>query len=185
MRIDAIGTLDIIPAGRVPETHLELLASPEFAELIDLLKNRYDRVVIDLAPVQAVSDAIVVGKQSDSAIYVIKSDSTPLPVVRRGIDRLQEVGINVTGAVISQVDLAKISSYGGDYYYQGYYDYYGYGESKSKKKSITRDGSAFAERSRAREEEREANKVKRLKRRSVDHRSDPSMDPSLDEDFRA
>ena len=185
MRIDAIGTLDIIPAGRVPETHLELLASPEFAELIDLLKNRYDRVVIDLAPVQAVSDAIVVGKQSDSAIYVIKSDSTPLPVVRRGIDRLQEVGINVTGAVISQVDLAKISSYGGDYYYQGYYDYYGYGESKSKKKSITRDGSAFAERSRAREEEREASKVKRLKRRSVDHRADPSMDPSLDEDFRA
>ena len=185
MRIDAIGTLDIIPAGRVPETHLELLASPEFAELIDLLKNRYDRVVIDLAPVQAVSDAIVVGKQSDSAIYVIKSDSTPLPVVRRGIDRLQEVGINVTGAVISQVDLAKISSYGGDYYYQGYYDYYGYGENKNKRKSIARDGSAFAERSRAREEQREASKVKRLKRRSVDDRPDPSMDPSLDEDFRA
>jgi len=111
MRIDAIGSLDIIPAGRVPETHLELLASPEFVELIDLLKSRYDRVVIDLAPVQAVSDAIVVGKQADSAIYVIKSDSTPLPVVRRGIDRLQEVGINVSGAVISQVDLAKISSH--------------------------------------------------------------------------
>ena len=107
--------------------------------------------------------------------------------MRRGIDRLQEVGINVTGAVISQVDLAKISSYGGDYYYQGYYDYYGYGESKnkSKRKSIARDGSAFAERSRAREEEREASKVKRLKRRSFDDRPDPSMDPSLDEDFRA
>ena len=187
MRIDAIGTLDIIPAGRVPEIHLELLASPEFAELIDLLKSRYDRVVIDLAPVQAVSDAIVVGKHADSAIYVIKSDSTPLPVVRRGIDRLQEVGINVAGAVISQVDLAKISSYGGDYYYQGYYDYYGYGESKNtrKKKSISRDETAFAERSRAREEEREASKVRRLKRRNVDDRPDPSMDPSLDEDYRA
>ncbi len=187
MRVDAIGTLDIIPAGRIPEAHLELLASPEFVELIDLLKNRYDRVVIDLAPVQAVSDAIVVGKHADSAIYVIKSDSTPLPVVRRGIDRLQEVGINVSGAVISQVDLAKVSSYGGDYYYQGYYDYYGYGENKNprKKKAASRGETAFAERSRAREEEREASKVRRLKRRSVDVRSDPSMDPSLDEDFRA
>ena len=186
MRENAIGQLDIIPAGRIPETHLELLASPEFAELIDLLKSRYDRVIIDLAPVQAVSDAIVVGKYADSAIYVIKSDSTPLPVVRRGIDRLQEAGINVSGAVISQVDLAKISSYGGDYYYQGYYDYYGYGENKnSRKKSISRDESGFAEKSRAREEAREASKVRRLKRRDVDDRPDPSMDPALDEDFRA
>ena len=188
MRIDAIGQLDIIPAGRIPETHLELLSSPEFAELIDLLKNRYDRIVIDTAPVQAVSDSIVVGKYADSAIYVIKSDSTPLPVVRRGIDRLQEAGINVSGAVISQVDLAKISGYGGDYYYQGYYDYYGYGESKNtrKKKSLTRgDDGSFAARSKAREDEREASKVKRLKRREVDVRSDPSMDPMLDEDFRA
>ena len=184
MRVDAIGKLDIIPAGKVPETHLELLASPEFAELIDLLKARYDRIVIDLAPVQAVSDAIVVGKYCDSAIYVIKSDSTPLPVVRRGLDRLQEHGINVAGAVISQVDLAKISAYGGDYYYQGYYDYYGYGDSKPKKKSLTR-GDSFAAKSRAREDAREASKVRRLKRRSVDDRPDPSMDPSLDEDFRA
>ena len=188
MRVDAIGQLDIIPAGRVPDTHLELLSSPEFAELIDLLKSRYDRVIIDTAPVQAVSDSIVVGKYADSAIYVIKSDSTPLPVVRRGIDRLQEAGVNVAGAVISQVDLAKISGYGGDYYYQGYYDYYGYGESKNtrKKKSLTRgDDESFAARSKAREDAREASKVKRLKRREVDNRPDPSMDPSLDEDFRA
>ncbi len=188
MRVNAIGQLDVIPAGRVPDTHLELLSSPEFAELIDLLKSRYDRIVIDTAPVQAVSDSIVVGKYVDSAIYVVKSDSTPLPVIRRGIDRLQEVGINVAGAVISQVDLAKISGYGGDYYYQGYYDYYGYGESKAtrKKKSLTRgDDETFAARSRAREDEREASKVKRLKRREADHRSDPSIDPMLDEDFRA
>ena len=95
------------------------------------------------------------------------------------------MGINVAGAVISQVDLNKISSYGGDYYYQGYYDYYGYGESKKKKKSISREGNDFAARSRAREDEREASKVRRLKRRDVDVKSDPSMDPSLDEDFRA
>ncbi len=132
LRQDAIGKLDIIPAGRIPETHLELLASPEFAELIDLLRARYDRIIIDLAPVQAVSDAIVVGKYADSAIYVVKADGTPMPVVKRGVDRLREKGINVTGAVISQVDLSKISSYGGDYYYQGYYDYYGYGESGTK-----------------------------------------------------
>ena len=177
MRVNAIDELDIIPAGRIPETHLELLASPEFAELIDLLKERYDRIVIDLAPVQAVSDAIVVGKYVDSAIYVVKSDSTPLPVVKRGIERLREVGINVAGAVISQVDLAKISSYGGDYYYQGYYDYYGYGETSNdkKKRSLTRENS-FVAQSKAREDRREAKKISRLNDRRE------WRDPSITDD---
>ena len=167
MRMNAIGELDLIPAGRIPENHLELLASPEFAELMNLLKERYDRIVIDLAPVQAVSDAIVVGKYADAAIYVVKADSTPIPVIKRGIDRLQEVGINVAGAVISQVDLAKVSSYGGDYYYQGYYDYYGYGENgkEKKRRSISRGDSEFENQFQAREARRNAGKVSQLRRR--------------------
>jgi len=184
LRVDAIGTLDILPAGRIPETHLELLASPEFAELIDLLRARYDRIIIDLAPVQAVSDAIVVGKYADSAIYVVKADGTPMPVIKRGVDRLIEKGINVTGAVISQVDLSKISSYGGDYYYQGYYDYYGYGEaqkSSSKPKrsrSISRGISKPSENEltaglRSDENKRIASRVSHLKDRRA--KVDPSM----------
>ncbi len=137
LRVNAIGKLDIIPAGRTPDSHLELLASPEFAEVIELLRSRYDRIVIDMAPVQAVSDAIVVGKYVDTTVYVVKADGTPMPVIKRGVERLKEKGIPIAGVVISQVDLAKISSYGGDYYYQGYYDYYGYGEDLSRKKSVS------------------------------------------------
>ena len=177
LRTNAIGELDILPAGRIPDTHLELLASPEFAELIDLLKARYDRVVIDLAPVQAVSDAIVVGKYADSAIYVIKADGTPMPVVKRGVERLLEKGINVAGAVISQVDLSKISSYGGDYYYQGYYDYYGYGESGksgNKKTRVTvsqvNDNNSLTADLRESENKRVANRVTK-----IDDRRDPSI----------
>ena len=125
---DAIGDLDVIPAGRPAQAPGKLLASPEFADLIGLLKDRYDRLVIDLAPIQAVSDALTVGKFVDSAIYVVKADSTPLPMVSRGIDRLTQKEVDVSGVVISQVDFNKISAYGGDYYYQGYYDYYGYAE---------------------------------------------------------
>ena len=121
-------SLDIIPAGRPAQSPGKLLASQEFAELIDLLKERYDRVVIDLAPIQAVSDALIVGAYVDSAIYVVKADSTPLPIVSRGVERLTQKEVDVSGVVISQVDFNKISAYGGDYYYQGYYDYYGYAE---------------------------------------------------------
>ena len=61
----------------------------------------------------------------------MKADSTPMPMVSRGIDRLVEKEVDVSGVVISQVDFDKISGYGGDYYYQGYYDYYGYAEKQS------------------------------------------------------
>ena len=190
LREDAIGKLDIIPAGRIPETHLELLASPEFAELIELLRARYDRIVIDLAPVQAVSDAIVVGKYADSAIYVVKADGTPMPVAKRGVDRLREKGINVTGAVISQVDLSKIASYGGDYYYQGYYDYYGYGDSPkankanvkpvksiSREKNLSSGQNSLTAGLRADESARSAKRISHLKDRRS--RVDPSVNDNL------
>ena len=134
VKVNAIDGLDVIPAGSPVQSPGKLLASKAFAELIDFLKERYDRVVIDLAPIQAVSDALIVGKYVDTAIYVVKSDSTPLPMVSRGIDRLTQKEIDVSGVVISQVDINKIAGYGGDYYYQGYYDSYGYTESVNELK---------------------------------------------------
>jgi capsular exopolysaccharide synthesis family protein len=146
IRENAIGTLDVIPAGKMSSSPGKLLAMPEFAELMDVLKERYDRILIDLAPVQAVSDALVVGKHVDTAIYVVKADSTPMPIVKRGIKRLQDKNIPLAGAVISQVDFAKLSSYGGDYYYQGYYDYYGYAEDvKSERRRGLKTGSRSSE----------------------------------------
>ena len=134
VKVNAIDGLDVIPAGSPVQSPGKLLASPAFAELIEFLRERYDRVVIDLAPIQAVSDALIVGKYVDTAIYVVKSDSTPLPMVSRGIDRLTQKEVDVSGVVISQVDINKISGYGGDYYYQGYYDSYGYTESVNELK---------------------------------------------------
>ena len=136
------------------------------------------------------SDAIVVGKYADSCIYVVKADGTPMPVAKRGVDRLREKGINVTGAVISQVDLSKIASYGGDYYYQGYYDYYGYGDSpKATKanvkpvKSISREKNNSSGQNsltaglRAEESARSAKRISHLKDRRS--RVDPSVNDNL------
>ena len=49
---------------------------------------------------------------------------------------------NIAGVLITQVDIDKIVSYGGDYYYQGYYDYYGYnakGEDAKNKLNLSAD----------------------------------------------
>ena len=61
----------------------------------------------------------------------IRDSSTPRQIATRGIKRLQAAGINVSGAVVSQVNLKKLSSYGGEMDYQGYYDYYGYSSAEA------------------------------------------------------
>lgn len=129
--VDAIGPLDVITAGTSPDQPLELISSGRFASMLEQLSTKYDRIVIDSAPTQAVSDALVLGRMSDAVVYVIKSHDTQLPLVERGVARLKQAGAPIAGALITQVDIDKITSYGGDYYYQGYYDYYGYGDKVS------------------------------------------------------
>lgn len=131
------GAFDILPSGPLPEQPLELLSSKRFEKILGQLGKHYDRIVIDCAPTQAVSDGLVLAKLSDAVVYVIKSHETSMELVKRGIERLRQVKAPLAGALITQVDIDKITSYGGDYYYQGYYDYYGYhdkGGAKGEKK---------------------------------------------------
>ncbi|MGQ7846333.1 GumC family protein [Granulosicoccus sp. 3-233] len=122
------GAFDILPSGPLAEQPLELLSSKRFEKILQQLGNHYDRIVIDSAPTQAVSDALVLGRMSDAVVYVVKSHETSMELVKRGIQRLHQVNAPLAGVLITQVDIHKITAYGGDYYYQGYYDYYGYTE---------------------------------------------------------
>jgi capsular exopolysaccharide synthesis family protein len=115
---------DVIPAGTVPPNPLELLSSQRFAKALEVLESRYDRIVIDSPPTQAVSDALVLSTHANAVIYVIKSESTAIPLAKRGIGQLLQNNAPVTGVVLNQVDIAKAKKQG--YSYGGYYDYYGY-----------------------------------------------------------
>lgn len=126
------GSMDIITAGPMPENPLEILSSERFKTVITQLRNHYDRIIIDSAPTQAVSDALVLSKVCDAVVYCVKSHSTSINLVKRGVQRLQHVKAKIAGSVMTQVDMDKLVSYGGDYYYQGYYDYYGYTDKDSE-----------------------------------------------------
>ncbi|MCP5078273.1 MAG: polysaccharide biosynthesis tyrosine autokinase [Psychromonas sp.] len=121
--------LDILPAGFIPPNPLELLSSSKFEALMATLRNKYDRIVIDSAPTQAVSDALVLSKLSDSIIYVVRSESTKQRVVKKGLSRLFQIEAKIDGIVLNQVNIRKGNIEG----YQGYYDSYGYGHENSAK----------------------------------------------------
>ena len=122
--IKSIEGIDMMCAGAVPPNPLELLSSERFAELIEQLKSSYDRVIIDSPPIQAVSDATILATHADAQIYVIKSESTPIPLAQKGVGQLLQTNSPVTGVVLNQVDVKKAQKHG--YHYGGYYDYYGY-----------------------------------------------------------
>jgi capsular exopolysaccharide synthesis family protein len=116
--------IDVITSGIIPPNPLELLSSNRFAKVLEVLETKYDRIVIDTAPTQAVSDALVLARHAGAMIYVVKADSTNYQLAKNGLKRLGEVNAPLIGVVLNQVDIKKAAKYGGDY--SGYYDNYGY-----------------------------------------------------------
>jgi len=119
--IRTVGNVDMIPAGMVPPNPQELLSSPRLTKLLECLKNRYQRIIIDSPPTQAVSDSMLLATISNALIYVIRAESTSIPLVQKGIGQLLQNNAPVTGVVLNQVDLSKTKRYG----HANYYDDYG------------------------------------------------------------
>ena len=129
--------LDLLPAGAIPPNPLELLSSRRFAETLAAVAADYDRVIIDAAPAQAVSDPLVLSQHCDAVIYVVRADATPLPLVEIAVKRLRQVSAPLIGAVLNQFDHVRSARYGHyqygryrrySYAYGGYSDYAGKGK---------------------------------------------------------
>jgi polysaccharide biosynthesis transport protein len=125
--------IHLLPAGTVPPNPLELLSSKRFSEVLLRLKEAFDIVLIDSAPLQLVSDAQVLSQFASSVIYVVKADGTPYQVAQNGIKKLRRANAPILGVVLNQLDLEKAEKYYGEYSgyksYRGYkkYGYRGYG----------------------------------------------------------
>lgn len=122
--------IHLLPAGTVPPNPLELLSSRRFQDVMAKLKESFDIVVIDSAPLQLVSDAQILSQFASSVIYVVKADSTPHQVARNGLKKLRRVDAPVLGVVLNQLDLEKAEKYYGEY--SGYKSYRAKGKGYNK-----------------------------------------------------
>ena len=80
---------------------------------------------------QLVSDALVVGRQTNGLIYLVKADDTPVSMAKTGLKRVMESGIKVIGVVLNQHDFKKAERYYGESYGYGKYSNKRYGYSKA------------------------------------------------------
>ncbi|KAA8601454.1 Capsular polysaccharide synthesis enzyme CpsD exopolysaccharide synthesis [Vibrio cyclitrophicus] len=131
VHIDGQSGVAIMPSGQIPGNPLELLSNSRYVELLEILKTKYDHIIIDTPPTQAVSDALVISQSADSVIYVVKSDVTRIKPIKAGLERLFESKAHVAGVVLNQVDMSKSA----DEHSYGYYDYHDYSQKPEQPKA--------------------------------------------------
>ena len=122
--------LELLPCGLDVPNPSEMLNSESFAKLLELLSNKYDRVIIDSPPVMPVTDAQILGATCDITILVLRAEKSTRKTSQQARDGLLSVGAHLLGVVVNDVPRKSRYGYYGGY---GYYGYYGYGHRKKKK----------------------------------------------------
>lgn len=125
--VSCVANLSILPGGQHPSNPAELLSSSRFAELIEILREKYDIIVIDTPPVLAVSDPSVVAAIADGVVVTMRLRRNVRPLASRTFALLESVSANVLGVVVNGVSTeAAYGGYGYSYSYNDYRDSYRY-----------------------------------------------------------
>jgi capsular exopolysaccharide synthesis family protein len=122
-----IPNLFILPCGPLPPNPAELLMSQRFTVVLDELKKRFDRIILDSPPLQVVTDAVVLAKQADGAILVVRADKTLREDIRRSARQIRDVDGKIFGTIVNAIEPDSRSGY--------YYSYYGYSEKEPEAKA--------------------------------------------------
>ena len=125
--------LFLMTAGKMVPNPAELLAGPWAKQLIAEASKRFDKVVLDNAPVNAVSDTLLICKEAHTICLVMHARRTPVRVVSRALEILRRAGGKPSGVVLNFLPGSAGAGY---YYYYSGNKYYGskgvYGASSSK-----------------------------------------------------
>jgi len=113
----AIPNLSVITAGKVTKNSGELfLRRHKVEKFFELARQGFEQVIVDSAPILAVSDTLTISKHFKTIAMVVRSHKTPRRLVRRSVDLLKRLKRVPSGAILSMVPP------GNDYYYYGYSD---------------------------------------------------------------
>ncbi|MGB4414050.1 MAG: polysaccharide biosynthesis tyrosine autokinase [Paludibacter sp.] len=132
-KVDDYPTLDIITAGVIPPNPNELLINDRLDILIAALRKEYDYIIIDTAPVGAVSDTFLIDRVADISLYLCRMEYSD----KRNLEFLNHVKAEKTlkrpYLVINDLNMESKYYYHRGYSY-GYGNYYGHHKKEEKKK---------------------------------------------------
>ncbi|MGJ8673003.1 polysaccharide biosynthesis tyrosine autokinase [Rubritalea sp.] len=119
--------LKVLGSGNRAPNPSELLHEAEFVTILEQLGPRFDRIILDSAPVLPVADSRLLAKHAHSVILVVRTRKTPIGAILRARDLLKFAGAKVGGVVVNGMRGNDGNKYHG---YKGFGEYgaedYGY-----------------------------------------------------------
>ncbi|MGB0880109.1 MAG: polysaccharide biosynthesis tyrosine autokinase, partial [Polaribacter sp.] len=124
--IPELGSLDIISSGIIPPNPAELLISEGVERLFNEVKNYYyyDYVIVDTAPINLVTDTLLISKYADMFLYVVRANYLDKRLLAIPEELYTEKRLKNMAIVLNDVDPRKGYGYG--------YGGYGYGQQEEK-----------------------------------------------------
>ena len=116
-----VPSLFLLPSGKLPYDAVGVLNSQRMMDLIAQVKNRFDIVFFDSPPILGVSDASVLVRALDLTVIVVQHRRFPRAMLQRVKQAVLNVGGNILGVVLNNVDVRHDQYYE---YYTNYYNYY-------------------------------------------------------------
>ena len=118
--------MDVLTSGDIPPNPSELLGSNRMDMLVAELTKEYDYVIVDLPPVNVVSDAIAMSKCLDGVVMVVRSGVSEQRMLAEALRQLKLVSVRILGFVYRD-NAAGGTKYGKkyNYKYKKYYSEYG------------------------------------------------------------
>lgn len=116
-----VDNLFLLPSGELPMDAVGILNSQRMMEFIEEVKSRFDIIFFDSPPILGVSDAAVLSSAIDLTIIVVQHRRFPRAMLARVKKEVLNVGGNILGVVLNNVDVRHDQHYE---YYTSYYNYY-------------------------------------------------------------
>jgi Mrp family chromosome partitioning ATPase len=113
--------LSVVVRGGYSALSVEALGHPRFADAIQDLRGKYDRIIIDTPPILGLADSLMIAPSVDGVLLVIRADKTTQRDILTGIEQISSTGTPMFGFLLNGVDLSRVENY---YYYSSYYPKY-------------------------------------------------------------
>ena len=104
-------------SGSVPPNPTEILMSKKIKELFEVLKQQYDYIIVDTAPVSLVTDTLLISRYADASIYVVRANKIDKEMLRIPNELYKENKLNKLTIVLNDSDVTKGYGYGYGYGY--------------------------------------------------------------------
>ena len=112
-----------ISSGRTPPNPMELLSSAKMKRTLDLLREKYDYIILDLPPVGEVSDALVAAKLADGILLVVRQNYCDRMALNAAVRQFEFVDSKILGLIFNCAT-EESKGYGNKYYKKYYRHYY-------------------------------------------------------------